>query len=195
MWNLSSTKAEPGLADVSPVIVAVCEGSLPGWRHGPCRTTGLCKVTEAPSLGVVPERWPQPPRWAPLPSLRPFWSLCPRGPADSSVPWLLPTDGAGDVNARRAHHPPEPRGTRSLCLSKREKMLKKKKPAPQTPHKYCANTWVGGGCCPDHGWMIKKRKPNTLQHRKNKRAPRSKTGRVQAPASQGWRITRGQKQK
>lgn len=76
MWNLRSTKAEPGLADVSPVIVAVCEGSLPGWRHGPCRTTGLCKVTEAPSLGVVPERWPQPPRWVPLPSLLPFWSLC-----------------------------------------------------------------------------------------------------------------------
>lgn len=46
----SSTEAEPGLADVSPVIAAVCEGSLPGWRHGPGRTPGLCRVAEAPGL-------------------------------------------------------------------------------------------------------------------------------------------------
>lgn len=59
MRNLS-TKQSLALPDVSPMIAAVCEGSLPGWRHGPCRTTGLCKVREAPGLGVVPRAGPSP---------------------------------------------------------------------------------------------------------------------------------------
>lgn len=48
---LVAQKQNPALLmDVSPVVAAVFEGSLPGWRHGPGRTPGLCRVAEAPGL-------------------------------------------------------------------------------------------------------------------------------------------------